>query len=239
MMYKDQDPTLPGHYRVCDLNEEEKPREKAMQHGIQSLSTPELMAIILGSGIVGKSVINLARDILRDQQDNLSMVSHMSIDEMCRRYKGIGPAKAISLKAAFELGTRCIRDGANLPTQIACSRDIYEVMRQKLQSLNYEEFWVLHLSRANRIMARECVSRGGTAATVIDIKLVLKSALNKLSSSIILLHNHPSGNLRPSGQDDSITRRIKEGAALLDIKVLDHVIITPAGYYSYADEGRL
>lgn len=238
-MYNEQTVESPVNYRVCDLHEDEKPREKALQHGIQSLTTAELIAIILGSGMVGKSVISLARDILHDHSNNLFTVSQMSIDEMCSRYKGVGPAKAISLKAAFELGTRCIEDAAKLPTQITAGADVYNIMKQKLQAINYEEFWVLHLSRSNRVIAREFVSRGGTAATVVDIKLILKSALNKLSSAIILVHNHPSGNLRPSAQDDSITRRIKEGAALLDIKVLDHIIISPAGYYSYNDEGRL
>ena len=229
----------PENYRVCDLHAEDKPREKALQHGIQSLTTAELIAIILGSGMVGKSVISLARDILHDNDNNVFSISQMSIDELCSRYKGIGPAKAISLRAAFELGTRAIDDAANLPVRITSSKDIYDLMRQKLQSLNHEEFWILHLSRANRVMARECVSRGGTAATVVDKKIILKSAVNKLSSSIVLLHNHPSGNLIPSQQDDQITNQLKEGAKLLDIRVLDHVIIGPAGFYSYCDQGRL
>lgn len=225
--------------RVADLATDDKPREKAMTQGIQSLSKAELMAIILGSGMVGKSVIALSREILRDNGDNAFEVSRMSVDELCRRYRGIGPAKAISLLAAFELGTRCVEDGSQLPEQISGAASVYDLMRQKLQRINYEEFWVLHLSRANRIIARECVSRGGTAATVVDTKLILKSALNKLSSGIILVHNHPSGNLLPSNHDDDITRRIKNGAALLDIRVLDHVIIGATGYYSYNDEGRL
>lgn len=239
MKYPLSETNMTTDYRVCDLHEEDKPREKAMQHGIQSLTTAELIAIILGSGMVGKSVITLARDIMHDHSNNLFTVSQMSIDEMCRRYKGIGPAKAIGLKAAFELGTRAIEDAANLPAQITGGNDVYSIMRQKLQSINYEEFWVLHLSRSNRVIARECISRGGTAATVVDTKLILKSALNKLSSAIILVHNHPSGNLRPSPQDDQLTRHIKDGAQLLDMRVLDHIIITQAGYYSYADEGRL
>ena len=235
----DQPITNIENYRVCDLPEDDKPREKAMLHGIQSLSTAELVAIILGSGMAGKSVLTLARDILKDNNNNVFTVSQMSIDELCSRYKGIGPAKAISLKAAFELGTRAVDDAANLPVRITSSKDIYDLMRQKLQLLDHEEFWILHLSRANRVIARECVSRGGTAATVVDNKIILKSALNKLSSAIILVHNHPSGNLQPSVQDDQITRHIKEGAALLDIHVLDHIIISPAGYYSYSDKGRL
>ena len=235
----DQHVTNNDNYRVCDLPDDDKPREKAMQHGIQSLTTAELIAIILGSGMAGKSVLSLARDILKDNNNNVYTISLMGIDEMCTRYKGVGPAKAISLKAAFELGTRAVDDAAKLPVRISASKDIHELMRQKLQLLDHEEFWILHLSRANRVIARECVSRGGTAATVVDNKIILKSALNKLSSGLILVHNHPSGNLQPSLQDDQITRRLKEGAALLDIRVLDHIIISPAGYYSYSDEGRL
>ncbi|MBD5180487.1 MAG: DNA repair protein RadC [Bacteroidales bacterium] len=235
----DQPVTNNDNYRVCDLPDDDKPREKAMQHGIQSLTTAELIAIILGSGMAGKSVLSLARDILKDNNNNVYTISLMGIDEMCTRYKGVGPAKAISLKAAFELGTRAVDDAAKLPVRISASKDIHELMRQKLQLLDHEEFWILHLSRANRVIARECVSRGGTAATVVDNKIILKSALNKLSSGLILVHNHPSGNLQPSLQDDQITRRLKEGAALLDIRVLDHIIISPAGYYSYSDEGRL
>ena len=237
MYNDDQQPLFTA--RVADLSVDDKPREKALRNGIQSLSKAELMAIILGSGMVGKSVIDLSREILRDNDDNISRIARMSVDELCRNYNGIGPAKAISLLAAFELGTRCIEDGQELPEQIRGGIDVYNVMKQKLDRINYEEFWIIHLSRSNRIIARECVSRGGTAATVVDVKLILKSALNKLASSMILVHNHPSGNLMPSQQDDDITRRIKAGAATLDIRVLDHVIITQSGYYSYADEGRL
>lgn len=235
----DEDFNQPAAPRVADLDVDDKPREKALRNGIQSLSKAELMAIILGSGIVGKSVIALSQDILRDNDNSLHRLSQMSIDELCSRYKGIGPAKAISLKAAVELGTRCVEDGATLPDQITGGRDVYNLMKQKLQNINYEEFWVIHLSRSNRIIARECVSRGGTVGTVVDTKLILKSALNKLASSIILVHNHPSGTLRPSAEDDGITRRIKEAARLLDMRVLDHVIISSTGYFSYNDEGRL
>lgn len=235
----DQDFNPPATPRVADLDIDDKPREKALKNGIQSLSKAELMAIILGSGIVGKSVIALSQDILRDNDNSLHRLSQMSIDELCTRYKGIGPAKAISLKAAVELGTRSVEDGQSLPDQIRGGHDIYNLMRQKLQNINYEEFWVLHLSRSNRVIARECVSRGGTAGTVVDTKLILKSAINKLASSLILVHNHPSGTLRPSIEDDNITRRIKEAAKLLDMRLLDHVIIASTGYYSYNDEGRL
>ena len=235
----DEDFNPPPSPRVADLDTDDRPREKALRNGIQSLSKAELMAIILGSGIVGKSVISHSQDILRDNDNNLHRLSRMSIDELCTRYKGIGPAKAISLKAAVELGTRSVEDGTQLPEQIKGGGDVYTLMKQRLAPLNYEEFWVLHLSRSNRVIAHECISRGGTVGTVVDIKLIMKSAINKLASSLILVHNHPSGNLRPSGDDDNLTQRIKTAATTLDMRVLDHIIITSTGYYSYNDEGRL
>lgn len=225
--------------RVADLDVEDKPREKAMKYGLSTLSKAELMAIILGSGMVGKSVIALSREILRDNDNSLYKVSRMSIDELANRYDGIGPAKAIGLLAAFELGTRCVEDSHITPQQVTSGNDVYSMMRQKLERCNVEEFWVIHLSRANRVIACECISRGGTAATVVDVKLILKSAINKLSSAIILVHNHPSGNLLPSAQDDQLTQRIKNGASSVDVRVIDHVIISCSGYYSYNDNGHI
>lgn len=152
----------------------------------------------------------------------------------------MGPAKAVSLAAAFELGRRN-REQASLheDPQIRSSADVVRLMQPTLESLEYEEFWVLMLSRSNRVRYRRCISQGGTASTVVDVKLLLKRALDCLAEGIILVHNHPSGNPSPSGQDDSLTRRIKEGAALLDIRVLDHVIIARGNSYSYMDNGRL
>ncbi|MDE6802071.1 MAG: DNA repair protein RadC [Muribaculaceae bacterium] len=225
--------------KVADLDDGDKPREKALTSGIGSLSNAELMAIILGSGMPGKSVISLSQEILRDADGRISRIARLSLAEMMKKYRGVGPAKAVSLAAAFELGVRCADDMAICDMAIGSGADIYKLMRGKLQRLNNEEFWVVHLSRANRVLSQDCISRGGTSATVVDVKLILKSAIDKLSSAIILVHNHPSGNLRPSGQDDNITSRIKKGAELLDIRVLDHIIISPEGYYSYNDEGRL
>lgn len=226
-------------FKVADLDAGDKPREKALAGGIAALTNAELMAIILGSGMPGKSVLSLSQEILRDADGRLSRVARLSMAEMMKKYCGVGPAKAVSLAAAFELGIRCADDLAVSDTLITSGADVYKLMRGKLQRLNNEEFWVIHLSRANRVISQDCISRGGTAATVVDIKLVLKSAIDKLSSAIILVHNHPSGNLRPSAQDDTLTSKIKKGAELLEIRVLDHIIISPEGYYSYNDEGRL
>lgn len=225
--------------RIADLDEGDKPREKALTQGIRSLSNAELLAIIFGSGLPGKSVISMSQEVLASCNNRLSRLSRMSIHEMKKSFKGVGTAKAISLAAAFELGLRTRDEDAALDPQIKCSTDIYNMMRAKLERLEYEEFWVLYLSRSNRVIYEECMSKGGVSGTVTDIRLILKRALELLASGIILVHNHPSGNLRPSPDDDRITTKAKEAAKLLDINVLDHLIITPTSYFSYNDNGRL
>ena len=234
---KDPDNRFMG--RIADLDENDKPREKAISLGIRSLSNAELLAIIFGSGLPGKSVISMSQEILASCDNRLSRLSRLSIHEMKKNFKGIGTAKAISLAAAFELGLRARDEDASLDPQIKCSTDIYNMMRIKLQRLEYEEFWVLYLSRSNRVMYEECMSKGGVSGTVTDVRLILKRAIELLASGIILVHNHPSGNTRPSPDDDRITAKIKEAASLLDINVLDHLIITPTDYFSYSDNGRL
>ncbi len=156
------------------------------------------------------------------------------------KYKGVGPAKAVSLAAAFELGRRNREQalGREDP-QIRSSRDAVALMSPLLEGLEYEEFWVLMLSRSNRVTYKRCISQGGTASTVVDVKLLLKRAIDCLAEGIILVHNHPSGNASPSGEDDRLTARIKDGAKILGINVLDHIIIARSKSYSYADEGRL
>lgn len=225
--------------RIADLDESDKPREKALSQGIRSLSNAELLAIIFGSGLPGKSVISMSQEVLASCDNRLSRLSRMSIHEMKKSFKGVGTAKAISLAAAFELGLRTRDEDAALDPQIKCSTDIYNIMRTKLERLEYEEFWVLYLSRSNRVIYEECMSKGGVSGTVTDIRLILKRAIELLASGIILVHNHPSGNLRPSTDDDRITTKAKEAAKLLDINVLDHLIITPTSYFSYNDNGRL
>ncbi len=225
--------------RVADLDDADKPREKALNQGVSSLSNAELLAIVFGSGLPGRSVVDLSKDILLDNDNRLSRLARMSVHEVIRKYKGIGTAKAISLAAAFELGTRCACDMKQLDPQVKGSDTIYEALRGNMELLPYEEFKVVHLNRANRIMYVETVSKGGTASTLVDIKLVMKSAIDKLSASLIFVHNHPSGNLQPSSADDKLTKQLKSAAELVDIRVLDHIIITSQGYYSYNDNGRL
>ncbi|ROT20914.1 DNA repair protein RadC [Muribaculaceae bacterium Isolate-110 (HZI)] len=226
--------------RILDLSKDDMPREKALAHGIRALSDAELMAIIFGGGLPGMSVVDMARGILRDCDNRLDMLARLSMNELMSKYKGVGPAKAVSLAAAFELGRRNREQaiGREDP-QIRSSRDAVALMSPLLEGLEYEEFWVLMLSRSNRVTYKRCISQGGTASTVVDVKLLLKRAIDCLAEGIILVHNHPSGNASPSGEDDRLTARIKDGAKILGINVLDHIIIARSKSYSYADEGRL
>lgn len=225
--------------RVADLDDADKPREKALKFGVSSLSNAELLAIVFGSGLPGRSVVDLSKDILHDNSNRLSRLARMSVHEVIRKYKGIGEAKAITLAAAFELGTRCALDMKQIDPQVKGSDTVYETLRGEMELLPYEVFKIVHLNRANRIIYVETVSKGGTASTLVDVKLVMKSAVDKLSAALIFVHNHPSGNLQPSAADDKLTKQLKSAAELLDIRVLDHVIITSQGYYSYNDNGRL
>lgn len=226
--------------RILDLSKDDMPREKALAHGIRALSDAELMAIIFGGGLPGMSVVDMARGILRDCDNRLDMLARLSMNELMSKYKGVGPAKAVSLAAAFELGRRNREQAISREDpQIRSSRDAVALMSPLLEGLEYEEFWVLMLSRSNRVTYKRCISQGGTASTVVDVKLLLKRAIDCLAEGIILVHNHPSGNRLPSGEDDSLTRRICDGARILGIRVLDHVIIARGAYYSYADEGKL
>jgi len=222
-----------------NLADNERPREKALNFGFATLSDAELLAIILRTGRQGRSVIELSREILARCDNRLGTLSRMTANEICRDIKGIGPTKAITLLAAIELGSRCAADLTSDRPQITGSESIYRLMRGQLERINHEEFWILTLNRANRVTGRCLVSRGGTAATVVDAKIVFRQALDRQAQAIVLLHNHPSGNLRPSAEDNRLTEKLKSAATLLDITVLDHIIITPGGYYSYHDEGKL
>lgn len=225
--------------RIRDMGSDEKPREKAINLGIHSLTDAELIAIILGGGIAGMSVLDLARTMLRDQGGDVSQVARLQIQELTRKYKGVGPAKAVSLSAAFELGARAHAREAVPRDKIKSAADVYALMRGRLELCEWEEFWALMLARNNTVKHRVCISQGGTAATVVDVKLLLKRAIDCLADSMILVHNHPSGATVPSPQDDALTRRIAQGAQSIDVRVLDHIIIGRDSYYSYADQGKI
>lgn len=227
--------------RITDLNADDRPREKAIRSGIKSLSDAELLAIIIGQGLPGMSALDMSRNMLYSSSGFLPDIARMSIKELTRRFKGIGDAKAVSIAASFELGARCssAMNCSAAPNKITGSEDAYKLLRDSMALLPYEEFRIILLSRSNAVIADRLISRGGTAATVVDPKIIMREAIDHLAAGMILVHNHPSGALSPSAEDDRLTRKIKQGAELLDIRVLDHIIITSKGFYSYNDNGRM
>ncbi|MBC6988133.1 RadC family protein [Hymenobacter sp. BT491] len=228
----------PASFSIKSWAEEDRPREKLLQKGRAALSDAELMAILLGSGTAKLSAVDVAKLILAAVDNDLNALAKLSVKELMR-HKGIGEAKAIAIVAALELGRRRKETTAAARTTITCSTDIYNLVRPNLQDLPHEEFWVILLNRANVVMRKQPVSTGGVAGTVADPKMIFKHALEQLASSIILVHNHPSGNRNPSTADIALTRKLKEAGQFLDLPVLDHLIYTDHGYYSFADEGIL
>lgn len=228
---------------IKQISEADRPRERALNLGIDSLQDHELIALLLGGGMEGLSVIDLSKQILEQCDNSLPKMARMRIAEMVKKFRGVGPAKAVTLAAAFELGRRHYKqiEAEKLGPHpvVTSSKVVYEYMKHDVQHLEYEEFWILYLDRANHIKGRRLLSQGGTSMTVVDIKLLLHHALDVLADGMIAVHNHPSGTLRPSPHDDTLTRNISQGAGAVGIRFLDHLIISSAGYYSYADEGRM
>ncbi|MEP2772837.1 MAG: DNA repair protein RadC [Fulvivirga sp.] len=218
--------------------EEDRPREKLLLKGKSSLSDAELIAILIGSGTASLSAVDLSKQILRQTTNNLNDLAKLSVKDLMK-FKGIGEAKAISIVAALELGRRR-KDVEHLKKpKITSSTDVYEHMKAHLLDLSHEEFWVILLNRANKIIKCQQVSSGGVSGTVADPKMIFKIALDELSSSIILVHNHPSGNLKPSQADIMLTKKLKEAGKVLEIPVLDHLIFTDENYFSFADENMM
>ncbi len=224
---------------IKEWAEDDRPREKMLSKGISALSDAEIIAILIGSGNRNESAVGLSKRILHEYNNNLKDLGKVGMKELTSRFKGIGQAKAISILAAIELGRRRSAEGVEKRKQIGSSKDVFDIFQAKLGDLPHEEFWILHLNRANHVMAKDFISRGGVAGTVADAKIIFHKALQHLSSSIILCHNHPSGNLKPSAQDIQLTVKMKEAGKLLDIAVLDHLIVSDIGYYSFADEGQM
>jgi len=217
---------------------EDRPREKLLLKGARTLSDTELIAILLGSGTRELSAVDLGRQLLQRADNNLNTLGKLTVKDLMK-HKGIGEAKAISIVAALELGKRRKLEESRSSQSIKSSKDVYEIFEPLVSDLQHEEFWILLLNRSNRIIGKSKISQGGVAGTVIDTKLIMKTALEHLASSIILCHNHPSGNLNPSGSDIEITNKIKIAANCLDMKLLDHVIVADHSYYSFLDEGKL
>jgi len=218
--------------------EEDRPREKLLSKGKHNLSVTELLSIIIGSGTAKKTAFDLAQEILADHENNLAELSRKSVQQL-QSYNGIGEAKAVSIVAALELGRRRRKDGFLSRQRITSSHHVAEIFLPRLSDLEHEEFWLLLLDRANHLIKEYHLSKGGVAGTVVDPKLVFKKAVEHTASSIILCHNHPSGNTKPSNADITLTRKIKQAGELLDISVLDHLIIAADQYFSFADEDMI
>ena len=210
-----------GKLSIKEWAEEDRPREKMLQKGASVLSDAELIAILIGSGNNEETAVQLSQRILHSVNNNLNTLGKRSIKELTSGFKGIGEAKASPQDA------------------IRSSKDSYLLFRTQLCDLPYEELWIALTNPLNKVIQKVKISQGGVNQTSVDIRLVLKAAINALASGIILCHNHPSGSLRPSTHDDALTERIQKAAKLMDIRILDHIILSDSGYYSYADEGRL
>lgn len=218
--------------------DEDRPREKLLLHGRRTLTDAELIAILIGSGSRSESAVELSKRILHSLNNDLDKLGRLSVSELCR-FKGIGEAKAISIIAALELGRRRKDGEVSDIVKIGGSNDIYLLMHRYFADLNHEEFWIVLLNRANKVISKHLISKGGQAGTIADPKIIFQTALENHAASIILSHNHPSGNLRPSQADISLTQKLVSAGNMLDISVLDHLIFTNSGYYSFVDEGMM
>ncbi len=230
-----------NEYKKLKIKEwavEDRPREKLLSHGPRGLSDAELIAILIGSGNLDETAVELSRRILSSVNNNLNDLGRKGIDYL-KTFKGIGEAKAVSIAAALELGKRRKDADVFVKKKITSSKDAADFFMPLLGDLNHEEFWVLLLDRGNKIKDHFMISRGGISGTVIDVRIILKNALDKAAVSLILCHNHPSGTMEASDADLKITRKIKQAAEVMDISVLDHIIIGQNRYLSLADEGLL
>jgi len=219
---------------VCD-----QPREKLINKGAANLTNTEILAIILRNGSREESVLQLASRIMNDCDNSFRKLSQQSVEELINKYKGIGTAKAVEIIASTEIVRRSQFEKSKELTTIQCSQDIFEFMYPILSTLEHEEFWVIYLNRANKIISHQQISKGGFAGTVTDIRIIYRKALEKRASSIIICHNHPSGNNTPSGADKKITNKIAEAGKVMDITLLDHIIVAGNNYYGFADNGDI
>lgn len=221
---------------IKNWSEQDQPREKMLQHGRQVLSDAELIAILLGSGSTEESALSLSQRILESVDKDLHALGRLSLGDLMT-FKGIGEAKAVTIAAALELGRRRQENGVREKLRVQCSQDAYQIMSPLISDLDIEQFWIILLNRANDVIGKRKISEGGVAGTVVDAKVVFKSAIDFLASSIVLIHNHPSGNLTPSHHDRTLTTNLVQAGKVLNVNVIDHLIISEKGYTSFADEG--
>ena len=222
--------------KIKELCMDERPREKMMSKGAESLSNAELLAIMLRTGTADRNVIDVARDLMTRGEGKLNTVASMSIEKLCET-EGIGPSKAVTVAAAFELERRCAsEDIATSRTTISSAKTVFRIMLPLLRGSDHEECWVLYLNRANHLIAKERISSGGLDSTTLDSRVIVRKALERKACGIILSHNHPSGSALPGTADIQATRQLDKALKICDISLLDHVVIASDSYYSFADE---
>ena len=224
---------------IRDWAENDRPREKMLCKGCQCLSDAELLAILIGSGNRDESAVELSRRIMHECSDNINELAQLSITDLCKRFKGIGEAKAITIMAALEIGKRRKTSEVVERKKISSSLDLFDLFEPQLVDLPHEEFWIGLLNGANKVIEIKRLTQGGSRQTVVDIPMLLKMALEKSAQALVVAHNHPSGQNRPSHEDEQITRKIKAGCEAIGITLLDHIIIAKGQYYSFADEGKM
>lgn len=217
---------------------EDRPREKMMAQGEEALTEAELLAILIGSGSAEKSAVKLMEEVLARCDGHLSQLSKMTVGELME-FKGIGEAKAITIKAAAEIGRRRAKEDISNLTQIRTAQDVYEIMHLQMRDLNHEEFWALLLNNQAKILRKVKMSTGGITQTAVDVRQIMKAAVLADATSLVVCHNHPGGTLTPSIDDRSLTTRIKQASETMNIKLIDHVIITDGNYYSFAENGKI
>lgn len=222
---------------INQLPEDDRPREKFMAHGAETLSTAELIAILIGSGSAKESAVELSQRILNDCSNSLKTLGQMSLQELTA-YNGIGAAKAISILAACELGRR--RQGEETRRmKVNCANDVYLLMRHRMQDLSVEQAWIVLLNQNFKLINTIRISSGGISETAVDVRQMMRHAVINNATVMALCHNHPSGNASPSSDDDRLTQRVKKACEIMRIHLLDHVIVCDGGYYSYQERGRL
>jgi DNA repair protein RadC len=228
----------PEKLNIKSWAEEDRPREKLLLKGKNTLSDAELIAILIGSGNKNETAVELAKRILASVNNDLNQLAKLNLTDLMQ-FNGIGEAKAISIAAALELGRRRKESTEEKKIKITSSKTAYEAISDVLSDLPHEEFWVLYLNRKNEVIKRENISKGGVTGTVADGKIIFKNAVNALASAVVLCHNHPSGNLKPSQADIQLTKKMKEIGVLMDTPVIDHIIVGNNNYFSFADENLL
>ena len=228
----------PSQFTIRDWSIDGRPREKILSKGEQQLTNAELLALLIGSGSQNESAVHLMRRLLASVDNTVHKLHQIALENLME-WKGIGPAKAVKIKAALELGKRIQSEIPLKKWKCTNSKDVYQLFRPVLSFLAHEEFWVGFLNQQNQVIVHICMSKGGISSTTVDLRLILKKALEVGATSLVLAHNHPTGNLQPSTADNQITHRLIDSAKTLDICILDHLIVSEKGYFSFADEKLL